>query len=118
MGQHYVSSQLLCKLKEADESSLWEEHLDLLIWLLYMGGAFLPVGSTRSEYIAILNRQYSAKLGGLYRSWPGVQEVLKQFIWSHKVFKEQIKRFWEDSSEISSDNDKKEASATDSSRTL
>jgi hypothetical protein len=90
-----VSLKLLRKLQLAYDNNIWTDHLDLLIWLLFMGGAFLPIGSTRSKYIALLNHRYTPEFGEL--SWPEALKVLKQFIWSEKAFTAQGKAFWEDS---------------------
>jgi hypothetical protein len=62
-----------------------------------MGGAFLPTGSTRSRYIALLSKQYASKVGGLYNSWSEVLKTLGRFIWSRKAFATQVEEFWKES---------------------
>lgn len=93
-----MSLQLLDKLQRADDGGVWNDHLDLLAWLTYMGGAFLPEGSTRTAYSAILSQKYAGSSLGLHRSWPEVLGSLKTFVWSERVFTGQIKVFWEESS--------------------
>jgi hypothetical protein len=93
-----VSLRLIDKLQQADHGGLWDNHPDLLLWLIYMGGAFLPIGSTRTIYLAILNQKYAGSSVSLPRSWPQVLETLKTFVWPERVFTSQIKAFWEESS--------------------
>jgi hypothetical protein len=95
-GKSHVSLQLLCKLQQADDNGVWDEHPDLLIWLLYTGGAFVSTSSTRLEYVALMNKIYTSRFGDLYSSRTDVLGVLKQFVWSEKAFAAQIKNFWED----------------------
>jgi hypothetical protein len=85
-------------VQQADDNGVWDDHPDLLFWLLYMGGAFVPKGSTRSNYVVLLSQMHVSKFGNLYSSWPEVHEVLERFIWSEKAFVQQVKEFWEESS--------------------
>jgi len=77
---------------------MWDDHPDFLIWLIYIGGSFAPIGSTRSDYIVLLRHNFAARFAEWYDSWPALHEILKQFIWSEKVFNSQVKAFWEESS--------------------
>jgi hypothetical protein len=90
-----VSSQLLTKLEQAVNSDVFNDHPGLLLWLIYMGGAFLPVGPTRSSYIALLSWNSSPRFEGLYNSWAEVFENLQRFIWSEKAFTQHTNKFWE-----------------------
>lgn len=76
---------------------MWDEHPDLLLWLLYIGGAFVPAGTLRSEYVALLSSNNAVRFNTLYRSQPDVLEVLKRFIWSEKAFTLHVKALWEES---------------------
>ena len=75
---------------------MWDDHPDLLLWLLYMGGAFVPTGIVRSEYAILLRSNNAVRFGHLYRSWPELLEILKQFTWSEKAFMSQVKALWEE----------------------
>ena len=97
MVQSYLSLQLFSKLQHADDNGVWDDHPDLLLWLLFMGGAFVPTGSTRSNYVVLLSQKYASNFSDLLGSWPEVLEVLKQFIWSEKALTQQVKEFWEES---------------------
>ena len=73
---------------------MWDEHLDLLVWSLHIGGAFAPVGVIRSDYIALLRLKKSSQFEGMYGSWPELLEILRRFIWSDKAFSSLVKAFW------------------------
>ncbi|KAH6653251.1 hypothetical protein BKA67DRAFT_593227 [Truncatella angustata] len=90
----HISSQLLRVLQHANGDPIWDGHSDLLLWLLYMGGAFAPQGPVRSGYILLLRSNGTVKLRGLYTSWGELLQILKQFIWSDKAFKSHVKAFW------------------------
>ncbi|RDW60540.1 hypothetical protein BP6252_11923 [Coleophoma cylindrospora] len=92
----HIASQLLCELKKSKDDPMWDKHPELLLWLLYVGGAFVPPGIARSSYILLLRSNSAARFGGLYRSWPELLEILKQFIWSEKAFMSQVKALWEE----------------------
>ncbi|KAJ9259635.1 hypothetical protein DTO212C5_8589 [Paecilomyces variotii] len=40
----HVSSQLLHKLQQTNNDIIWDNHPELLLWILYIGGAFAPAG--------------------------------------------------------------------------
>ncbi|KAI3317268.1 hypothetical protein HD806DRAFT_541324 [Xylariaceae sp. AK1471] len=92
----YISSQMLRQLQQANNDPTWDDHPELLLWLLYIGGAFAPTGIVRSEYVALLRSNYAIRFGDLYRSWPELLEILKQFIWSENAFMSQVKALWEE----------------------
>lgn len=62
--------------------------------MLYMGGAFAPVGSIRSGYVALLHENRKTRLRALDTSWPNLLQVLEHFIWSEDAFGSQIEAFW------------------------
>jgi hypothetical protein len=87
---------LLIKLHEADAENLLDDHPGLLMWLLYTGGAFIPEGSTRTSYAALVNQKRASALVGLYHSLEDVVLLLKQFVWSDKAFAIPIHGFWKE----------------------
>ncbi|KAF2790979.1 hypothetical protein K505DRAFT_377130 [Melanomma pulvis-pyrius CBS 109.77] len=92
----HVSSQLLHKLQQAYDDPTWDDHPDLLLWILYIGGAFAPTGFVRSDYVILLRSNNASRFGDVYRSWPEQLEILKQFIWSDNAFMSQFKALWEE----------------------
>ncbi|KAI0487346.1 hypothetical protein F4859DRAFT_252095 [Xylaria cf. heliscus] len=94
----HISSQLLRELQQANNDAIWDDHPDLLLWLLYIGGAFTSAGAVRSGYIALLRSNNAYRFLGLYESWPKSLGTLKQFPWSEKAFMTHFKAFWEETS--------------------
>jgi hypothetical protein len=94
-SQSHIASQLLHKLQHANDDSIWDDHPKLLIWLLYIGGAFAPTGKVRSSYVVLLHSNNGPRFGDINKSWPEVLGILKQFIWSEKAFMSQVRAFWE-----------------------
>ncbi|PCH00714.1 Hypothetical protein PENO1_046560 [Penicillium occitanis (nom. inval.)] len=92
----HLSLQLLSKLQQVNDDSIWDEHPGLLAWMLYIGGAFAPDGTIRSDYVALLHKNRKTRLRDLYTSWPELLEILKQFIWSEKAFASQVEAFWKE----------------------
>ncbi|KAL4786414.1 hypothetical protein BJX76DRAFT_321277 [Aspergillus varians] len=92
----HISSQLLAKLQRTNDDPIWNEHPEILLWLLYIGGAFAPTGIVRSEYVDQIRWTTATRFRDLYRSWPELLEILKQFIWSEKAFLSPVKVLWEE----------------------
>ncbi|KAL5336855.1 hypothetical protein BJX70DRAFT_371325 [Aspergillus crustosus] len=87
----HISAQLLHKLQQSSDDVIWDDHPELLLWLLYVGGAFTSPGSVRSEYIALIRLNNGTRSRGLYEMWPELRELLEQFIWSEKAFLRAVK---------------------------
>lgn len=85
---------LLKKLQESNDDPLWNDHPNLLIWILHMGGSFSPKGAIRSEYKVILRIPRVSRFGGNYSSLAELIQILDQFIWSAKAYRAQIEDFW------------------------
>ncbi|KFY81268.1 hypothetical protein V500_11570 [Pseudogymnoascus sp. VKM F-4518 (FW-2643)] len=95
-GYSHISSQLLCEIQQTIDDPIWDDHPDLLLWLLYIGGTFAPKGTVHSDFVALLRSNNAARFGDFNRSWPELLEILKQFIWSEKAFTSQGKLLWEE----------------------
>ncbi|KAL4995584.1 hypothetical protein BDV10DRAFT_202876 [Aspergillus recurvatus] len=95
----HISSQLLIELRETRDALIWDENPELLVWLLYIGGAFAPVGPIRSGYLDLLRQHNATMLAQDYCSWPQVYEGMKQFIWSDKAFVEPVRALWQEASQ-------------------
>lgn len=91
-----MSSQLLCKLEHTKEDPFWNDHSDLLLWLLCIGGAFAPPGPVRSGYVVLLRSSNTAGFSNMYESWEELLEILKQFTWSEKAFRLPVKALWDE----------------------
>jgi hypothetical protein len=75
---------------------VWDDHPDVLVWLLHIGGAFAPTGIIRSDYVVLLRLNHNTRFEALYRSWPELLKILKQFIWSDRTYLSQVKAFWKE----------------------
>ncbi|CEL10149.1 hypothetical protein ASPCAL13274 [Aspergillus calidoustus] len=89
----HISSELLRKLPNTDDNTLWAEHSQLLVWLLHIGGAFAPIGPVRSGYLSLLRSNDATLHCSL---WPELHTGLKQFIWSDKAFLAPVRALWEE----------------------
>ncbi|TAQ87450.1 hypothetical protein B7494_g4228 [Chlorociboria aeruginascens] len=47
--ESHVSFQLLRKLQQANDDPIWDDHPELLLWLLYIGGTFTSTEVIRSD---------------------------------------------------------------------
>ncbi|KAH8911619.1 hypothetical protein BR93DRAFT_924295 [Coniochaeta sp. PMI_546] len=92
----HVSSQLLYKLRQTIDDPIWDDHHDLLLWLIYIGGAFSPSEAVRSGYVFLLQTNNATGFRDSYTSWPRLLESLKQFIWSDKAFTSPVRALWEE----------------------
>ncbi|KAI1296118.1 hypothetical protein F5Y03DRAFT_370899 [Xylaria venustula] len=91
-----ISSQLLNELQRTNEDPIWESHPELLLWLLYIGGAYAPKGTVRREYVALLRSNNASRFKELYKSWPELLDIMRQFVWSDKAFTSPAKAVWEE----------------------
>ncbi|RAO72778.1 uncharacterized protein BHQ10_008790 [Talaromyces amestolkiae] len=94
----HLSLQLLHKLQQLNDDSIWDEYPGLSAWMLYIGGAFAPVGPIQSDYMTLLHENRKSRLKDLDTSWPELLEILKQFIWSERAFASQVEAFWRETS--------------------
>ncbi|PQE26603.1 N-ethylmaleimide reductase protein [Rutstroemia sp. NJR-2017a BBW] len=92
----HISLRLLRELQKANDDPVWEDHPELLLWLLYIGGAFTTTETVRSDYVILLRLNTSSRLRGLYKSWQELHEILKRFIWSDAAFTPHVKALWEE----------------------
>ncbi|KAI1813790.1 hypothetical protein GGS20DRAFT_577289 [Poronia punctata] len=86
----YIASKLLNTIHNIDNDDTWYEHADLLAWMICIGGAFAPKGTTQSGFISLL---HCRRLDRLYTSWPELVEILERFIWSERAFTLPVKTF-------------------------
>ncbi|KAK5229747.1 hypothetical protein LTR72_001279 [Exophiala xenobiotica] len=92
----HVSHHLLHKLQESNDDLFWDDHPDLLMWILYTGGSFSPKGPTRSGFKALLQINHTLRFKAKSISLPELLEVLRQFVWSERMYRAQVEEFWED----------------------
>ncbi|KAG8674062.1 hypothetical protein FPOAC1_000025 [Fusarium poae] len=90
-----ISTQLLHELQETYHNPVWDDDADLLLWLIYMGGAFSPCGPVRSSYINMLRSAMSERYG-VTKSWTETYEILRDFLWSDVAFRIEVRKVWEE----------------------
>jgi hypothetical protein len=64
--------------------------------MLHVGGSFSPKGIIRSGYKTLLHSNYVSRFGRMYGSLPELVELLRQFIWSEKMYRLQVEEFWKE----------------------
>ncbi|EXL96790.1 hypothetical protein NOF04DRAFT_9462 [Fusarium oxysporum II5] len=92
-----ITAQLLREVEMVHDEPVWNEHADLLLWLICIGGVFAPDGPVRSGYTALL-RSTGFERPSLHCSWSDTSEILNQFIWSDLAFESAVRKFLEESS--------------------
>ncbi|TPX16075.1 uncharacterized protein E0L32_004070 [Thyridium curvatum] len=92
----HISSKLLFTLELAEKDPVWDKHPELLLWLLYIGGAFASDAVTRSGYVRALRERHSSRYTSRSTSWQKVLQIMKQFIWSDDAFIPHVKTFWKE----------------------
>ncbi|RAH51160.1 uncharacterized protein BO95DRAFT_492313 [Aspergillus brunneoviolaceus CBS 621.78] len=94
----HISKELLVSLRglrDDIDAAVWNDdpNADLLVWLLCIGAAFAPVGSTRFGYMGMLAFHYP------HFSWPNLHERMRQFIWSDDAFLVLVRALWREVSQ-------------------
>lgn len=90
-----ITAQLLKEIEKVRDEPVWDEHADLLLWLICIGGVFAPVGPVRSGYTALLRSTWFER-PDLYDSWSDISDILNQFIWSDLAFGSAVRKFLEE----------------------
>lgn len=92
-----ITAQLLREVEKIRDEPVWDEHADLLLWLICIGGVFAPAGPVRSGYTALL-RSTGFERPSQHCSSSDTNEILNQFIWSDLAFESAVRKFLEESS--------------------
>lgn len=93
--QSHISEQLFRELNRTRNEEIWEEDLDLMLWLACIGGAFAPEGEVGDGYVKLLAEMTERVFVISPRRWQGVEYVLEQFIWSEPAFLVPVQALWE-----------------------
>jgi hypothetical protein len=89
-----LSTYLQKLLLETCLEPLWEPAPDLLLWALFIGGAFADEAG-RGEYVRMLRYcRLNGSLGPWWESWEETEGILKGFIWLERVFLGPCKALW------------------------
>ena len=71
------------------------DHLRLMLWILFIGGASTN-GSSRTWYIS----QIQSTAGYIGKSWNGIREILQSFLWTDTICEELCRNLWAESFSI------------------
>lgn len=87
----HLTSELRIALNETDFESTWENKTELLLWVLFQGGAAATEHEMRKWYLARMVRVCSV-LG--YQTWSEVFEMLDGFLWARCDLIKRCKPLW------------------------
>lgn len=89
-----LSAQLLQDLQTYESWNGWDDHSDLLLWLLNIGAAFATDAQVRLGFAGLWHGTHRARLESVSHSWDEIEEQLKSFIWSDVVYAPRCGAFW------------------------
>lgn len=89
-----VTAYLLTELQATELWAGWDDHADLLLWLLHIGVAFAADRNLRLGIAGMLHGSQRARLQPLSESWEDTERTLKRFIWSDIVHRPRCEEFW------------------------
>lgn len=89
-----LSARLLDEIHAMDTWSGWQDHADLLLWLLNIGTTSTFDDTVRRAYERLCNERHRALLRPISRSWDELDTQLRKFIWSDEVHVASVGGFW------------------------
>ncbi|KAK0383253.1 hypothetical protein NLU13_9166 [Sarocladium strictum] len=94
-----ISAQLLQRLQVALEEDVWVDNIELLRWLVCMGGSFATTPNIRAGFTTLSRERLPQMLGEnsysrYLRPVPSLAEAMQSFVWSGKAFSAQVYGFW------------------------
>lgn len=86
-----LTDQLRLALTHTALASLWEEHIETLIWITIMAGAVATDAAVRHWYVSLICR-----ICGQLRieSWRDCQQILRKFVCSERAWESLCKILW------------------------
>lgn len=90
-----LSAKLLGLLQRYDARETWEDHADLLLWLLNIGIVFSTESNVRLGFISLWHGSQREHLEPLSACWNAVESHLKNFIYSDRVHGPKCKALWD-----------------------
>lgn len=76
-----VGKQLKTTLMRMDPLVHWQDHLDLLLWIAFMGACSATNGPLRDWYMFLLSG-VNGQLGT--KSWKDIKIILEKFLWARR----------------------------------
>jgi hypothetical protein len=87
----HLATRLKNALDQTDLDSMWEDKAELLMWLLFQGGAVATEEGTRNWYISHLVSCF--RHSGL-QTWNDVIGLLGRFLWVSLELEKHCKPLW------------------------
>jgi hypothetical protein len=87
----HLANELRLALEGTNLESNWEEKVELLLWVLFQGGAATTKDETRKWYFVHL--VHVCSILGL-QNWKEVDEILNSFVWARCDLVERCKPLW------------------------
>ncbi|KAF1994212.1 hypothetical protein P154DRAFT_527224 [Amniculicola lignicola CBS 123094] len=92
----FCAAQLLRILQRPRDFSRWEDHPELLLWLLYVGGAFADNWRTQLKFSTLALNLYRDVVEDLHRDWHLTRETMMTFVWSQHAMERKVREFWDE----------------------
>ena len=92
----FCTAQILEMLQNSENDEKWDAFPQLLLWLLFVGGAFSERKLVRLQFAALILGSYRNRIAGLHGSWEETREILEQFVWSKRTLSVYFQTFWEE----------------------
>ena len=81
----HFAKQLGYALLRTDVTSCWNEHIELFLWILFVGGMYSKDTPLELSYFHLLSKT-CLHLDLVTKPWGSIEEILENYIWSEKAF--------------------------------
>ena len=88
------TSRLQLELENTIRLSLWDHHLDTLLWVLFMGGVVAPDSDASSMKAWYRSWLISVCCQLDMRTWDEVLDLLRKYLWSEEDLEKICKSLW------------------------
>ncbi|KAF1957468.1 hypothetical protein CC80DRAFT_592728 [Byssothecium circinans] len=92
----YLTTQIMGLVSQARDDSRWEAQHDLLLWLLFVGGALSKRIANRKRAMSLFLIDFHEVLNGIYGDCEQLGVFLKRFIWCGTSMDEPVRQFWDE----------------------
>ncbi|KAF2111986.1 hypothetical protein BDV96DRAFT_164542 [Lophiotrema nucula] len=90
----FCAMQILRILQTPANDHLWDAFPELVVWLLFAGGAFAVKRRTKVTFAAFILGAHENRIGRFHREWETLRETLTRFVWSAHAMEPKYRQFW------------------------
>ena len=90
---HKLAKCLGKLLLEVYEDSCWASHIDLLLWMLFIGAISADAEYRQTAYIKMI-QETVCHVKMLFPDWADMKALLEDFIWFENVFQHRCRYVW------------------------